>query len=325
MAQSKIEWTERVWNPVTGCTKVSQGCKNCYAERQALAHQQHPNPKIAHPYRNGFGVTLHPDRLHQPLHWRKPSRIFVNSMSDLFHQDVPDHFIAAVFGVMASCPQHTFQVLTKRPQRMLEWFQLIDRARPECRECQAEICRSEALHAIPNNKTDGGGWHPRLRSLLGYDTRWPLPNVWLGVSTENQETADQRIPQLLQTPAVVRFVSCEPLLGPVDLAGVSGGNDYLGDHWDRNVGPGIDWVIAGGESGPGARPMHLDWARSLRDQCAAARVPFFFKQWGEWAPIGTSGPHGPRKYDVESGCTRVGKTAAGNHLDGRKHLEFPTL
>ena len=312
MAQSKIEWTERVWNPVTGCTKVSQGCKNCYAERMA----KRLAGRCGYPADDPFRVTIHSDRLAQPLHWRKPSRVFVNSMSDLFHPDVPGGFIAAVFGIMAACPQHTFQVLTKRPARMKTWFEDLKSVGPANRCYPAETCRAHAM-----NKTLDS-----VRSkLTGYDTRWPLPNVWLGVSAENQETADQRIPLLLQAPAAVRFVSCEPLLGPVDLAGASGGNDYLGDHWDRNVGPGIDWVIAGGESGPGARPMHLDWARSLRDQCAAARVPFFFKQWGEWAPIGTSGPHGPRKYDVESGCTRVGKTAARNHLDGRKHLEFPTL
>ncbi len=315
MSKSKIEWTERVWNPVTGCTKVSQGCKNCYAERMA----KRLAGRCGYPADEPFRVTLHPDRLGQPLHWKKPSRIFVNSMSDLFHQDVPDEFIERVWAEMYSNAQHTFQVLTKRPERMLHWYR----------------------HSI--------------RASMSLE--FPPGNIWLGVSAENQETADQRIPLLLQTPAAVRFVSCEPLLGPVDLcewlcctacADTCGGTRKPAGlsvvaHCKN---PRLDWVIAGGESGPGARPMHPDWARGLRDQCAAARVPYFFKQWGEWRPPAegeeyntmNSGPRQARLVDQCGNihCTReasgpdavtmicVGKVGAGNCLDDRQHLEFPS-
>ncbi len=281
MSASKIQWTDRVWNPVTGCTKVSQGCKNCYAERQALSHQQHPNPKVAHAYRNGFGVTLHLERLAMPLRWRKPCRVFVNSMSDLFHDDIPDGFICRVFAAMANSPLHTFQVLTKRPERMQRF-------------CNRVV---------------------------------PTHNVWLGVSAEDQQTADQRIPLLLQTPAAMRFVSCEPLLGPVDLNSIGALIDK--QRFKLTLGEYLDWVIAGGESGPGARPAHPDWFRSLRDQCADSHVPFFFKQWGEWAPnclCDTRDAHRTTKRPEpgKPGCMfRCGKKRAGNHLDDRQHLEFP--
>jgi len=220
-----IEWTDETWNPVTGCTKVSPGCDHCYAERIT----------------NRFGgpgafdtVVLHPERLGKPLRWRKSRMVFVNSMSDLFHDDVPDEFIGRVWQVMGAASMHTFQVLTKRPGRM------------------ASLLNERILTHIP---------------VL---PNWPLPNVWLGTSVEDQKWADIRIPKLLDAPAAVRFLSCEPLLGPVDL------RIYPGS-W-------VDWVIVGGESGPGARPMHPDWARSLRDQCVAAEVPFFFKQWGGRIP-----------------------------------------
>lgn len=220
--RSQIEWTDATWNPTTGCTKVSQGCKHCYAER--IFHRPYPGRKFT-------DVRTHPDRLRQPLSWQRPRRIFVNSMSDLFHEDVPDEFIMQVFFIMAAAGRHTFQVLTKRPRRMLDWFAWFEACKP------------------------------------AYDRNDPYSNVWLGVSVENQEAADERIPLLRQTPAAVRFLSCEPLLGGMDIS------PYL-----RSV----DWVIAGGESGPGARPADLAWFRSLRDQCAAAGVPFFMKQmWGE--------------------------------------------
>ena len=264
---SKIEWTDETWNPVTGCTKVSPGCDHCYAER--ITERFHGPGSFAQ-------VRLHEDRLSLPLRWRKPRRVFVNSMSDLFHEDVPTTFIAAVFDVMARTPQHTYQVLTKR--------------------------------------------HARLRSLgrgATFGEGWPLPNVWLGVSVENQQWADIRIPALLETPAAVRFLSCEPLLGPVDLIGQGGdlvgaGIYALPDPPEHDDGEPVcidhgaeqcrrcrfvDWVIAGGESGPGARPMHPDWVRSLRDQCEGARVPFFFKQAGavlarEWGCTDRTG-HNP--------------------------------
>ena len=249
MSKTKIEWTDRVWNPVTGCTKVSQGCKNCYAETIA---------KRFWGDRLFSDVQCHPDRLSQPERWRKPAKVFVNSMSDLFHEQVSDHFIDHVFNIMAGC-DHTFQILTKRPERMMEYM-------------------------------------TRISQVAKIDYAWP--NVWLGVSVEDQATADERIPLLLQTPAAVRFVSCEPLLGPVDLnkkficpeCGGAGFEDSVYCSFctgAQAISPiyRLDWVICGGESGPHARPMHPDWASSLRDQCQAAGVPFFFKQWGTWLPV----------------------------------------
>jgi len=209
---SKIEWTDATWSPVTGCTKVSPGCTHCYAE--TLTERFHGKGSFA-------DVKLHHDRLDAPLHWRKPRRVFVNSMSDMFHDAVPDEFITAVFDVMRRTPQHTYQILTKR--------------------------------------------HGRMRVLMR--TAVPLPNVWLGASVEDQKRADLRIPALLDTPAAVRFLSCEPLLGPVDLRQAA-----------------VNWVIIGGESGPGARPMDLDWARFLIRQCRDAGTAVFVKQLGSvWA------------------------------------------
>ena len=212
-AHSSIEWTESTWNPVTGCTKVSPGCAHCYAERIALRLQAmgHPN------YVNGFKVTIHEHMLALPLRWKKPQMIFVNSMSDLFHEDVPLEFIQKVFDVMRRASWHIFQVLTKRSQRLLELNPEID---------------------------------------------WP-PNVWMGVSVENQDYIF-RIEHLRQTNAHLKFLSLEPLLGPLPNLDLRG----------------IDWVIVGGESGPGARPIKEEWVIDIRDQCRAANIPFFFKQWG---------------------------------------------
>ena len=280
--KSKIEWTDMTWNPVTGCTKVSQGCKNCYAERLF------PRP---YPGRLFTEVRCHPERLEAPLHWRNPRKIFVNSMSDLFHEDVPDEFIDQVFAVMCRCcPRfdnqgryaHIFQVLTKRPKRMRDYMTDQSRIKRVFVACaETPLCGRTA------------------------PPPWPLPNVWLGVSVEDQATADERIPLLLQTPAAVRFISAEPLLGPVTLpfnareswcpickAVVPDeiGKDHesmhgveIGLYYDpaRHCASPYDlihWVIAGGESGPKARPSHPDWLRSLRDQCAAAGVAFFMKQ-----------------------------------------------
>lgn len=279
---SKIEWTEATWNPVTGCTKVSPGCDNCYAETFAERWRGIPG----HHFEQGFDVVLRPERLNQPLRWRRPRRVFVNSMSDLFHEKIPDRFIAEVFGVMAAAPRHAFQVLTKRHGRM--------------RSLVASEGFREAVY-LSNNLDQG--------------EHWPLPNVWLGVSVEDQKWADIRIPALLDTPAAVRWLSCEPLLGPVDLTEVAPGKVYANRGFVALVGePRIDWVVVGGESGRGARRMKCDWARSLRDQCTAAGVPFFFKQWGEWLPVVTpSGEH----YE------RVGKKCAGRALDGRIWDEYP--
>lgn len=223
---SSIEWTDATWNPVTGCTEVSPGCDNCYARTFAERWRGIPD----HPYEQGFDLRLWPDRLEQPSRWGKPRLIFVNSMSDLFHQRVPDDYIATVFDAMRQAPQHRFQVLTKRPGRM------------------ASVVK-------------------RIQPI-------PLPHVWLGTSIETDGYM-WRIDKLRATPSAVRFLSLEPLLGPIpnlDLRGVG-------------------WVIVGGESGHGARPMDLDWARDIRDQCAAADVPFFFKQTGTVAArdLGLSG------------------------------------
>ncbi|MBZ5647774.1 MAG: phage Gp37/Gp68 family protein [Acidobacteriia bacterium] len=236
--QSTIEWTDATWNPVRGCTKISPGCKNCYAERFAERFRS----VKGHPYEFGFDLRLVPEKLKEPLKWRTPRRIFVNSMSDLFHEGVPDSYVRQVADVMVSANWHTYQVLTKRAKRLFE--QLNGPLR--------DVARSQ--------------------------------HIWWGVSVENRMHGLPRIDLLKDTPAQVRFLSIEPLLedlGRIDL---------------RDIG----WVIVGGESGPGARPMKCEWVRSLRDQCAGAGVPFFFKQWG-----------GTRK------------KLAGRRLDGRTHDDFP--
>lgn len=333
-ARSDIEWTDATWNPVTGCTKVSAGCKHCYAER--IFHRPYPG-------RNFTDVRCHPERLDQPLRWRKPRRIFVNSMSDLFHEDVADDFIDRVFAVMALAHQHTFQVLTKRPQRMLQYVD--DEPHERITDLILEI--------------DPDAWHKHRYNVFDADfdedgavdmiTAWcPPNNVWFGVSVEDQPTADDRIPLLLQTPASVRFLSCEPLLGPINLDGIVSRTPPDRPGYDlafsalrtgHFVPSKIDWVIVGGESGPNARPMHPDWARSVRDQCQAAGVPFFFKQWGEWVPdiAGMAIYHdgstkrgrayGDPKQPADPDrayVMRVGKKVAGRALDGRTWDEYPT-
>jgi protein gp37 len=237
--RSLIEWTEATWNPVTGCTQVSPGCAHCYAKTFAERFEGVPG----HAYEVGFALTLRPERLRQPLEWKRPRLIFVNSMSDLFHENVPEDYIRRVFDVMGEACWHTFQILTKRADRL------------------ASLA-------------------PRLD--------WP-ENVWMGVSVESQRWTS-RIDYLRHVQAAVRFLSCEPLLGPL--------------HLDLS---GIDWVIVGGESGPGARPMRLEWARSVREQCLAAGVPFFFKQWGAFDEDGV----------------RRGKGATGRTLDGDLWNQLP--
>lgn len=325
--KTKIEWTDATWNPVTGCTKVSEGCDHCYAE--TIAHRFAGTPA----YPNGFDVTLRPERLDQPLRWTRPRRVFVNSMSDLFHKDVPDEYIARVFAVMALAPWHTFQVLTKRPGRM-----------------RSLLAADTFMRQVATAARDVWNGRPLLRELLGWmwDTvglrpkTWPLPNVWLGTSVENQKWSDVRIPLLMQTPAAVRFISAEPLLGPVKLTHLHSHcptHDFAGGFCSGPCPDRVwpDWVIVGGESGPGARPMHPDWARNLRDQCTGAGIAFLFKQWGEWAPIpdnaealfarercnvaadgGTAGPGNPG-----TPMGRVGKKAAGRELDGRTWDQYP--
>jgi len=231
--RSNIEWTESTWNPVTGCTKISQGCKNCYAERMAKRLHAMGSER----YRNKFAVTLHPDLVEMPKRWRAPRLVFVNSMSDLFHPEIPTDYISRVFRTMVECPQHTFQVLTKRSDRL-----------------------AELAPALP----------------------W-AENIWIGTSVENRRVIG-RVAELVSVPAAVRFLSCEPLIGPLDNLPLRG----------------IRWVIVGGESGPRARPMQAEWALSVLRQCRAAGVPFFFKQWG-----------GPRK------------DLTGRRLNGREYDEMP--
>jgi protein gp37 len=262
-ARTRIEWTEATWNPVTGCQKISEGCDHCYAETFAERWRGTPG----HPFEQGFDVRLWPQRLTLPLRWRKPRKVFVNSMSDLFIDDVGDDFVAKVFAVMVAAPQHTFQVLTKRHGRM------------------RSLLSNEAFWLAVADEL-GRLWAMTPPAPL----RCAPPWIWLGVSTETQRWADIRIAALLDTPAVVRFISAEPLLGPI----------RLDPHWlDRAPdldsalpasrhghpeGRSLNWVIVGGESGPKHRPVDLDWVRSLRDQCVVTRTAFFFKQVGGRSP-----------------------------------------
>lgn len=272
-----ISWTDETWNCVTGCSRVSGGCVNCYAA--ALA------PRLAAMGQKGYtnlswtkanapeNVFLHPDRLEKPLRWKKPRRVFVNSMSDLFHERIPDEFIDRVFAVMALAPRHTFQILTKRPQRMAEYLG---------RERHQWVMIEGQAQNIVEERT---GRDPSMLSV-----KLPLPNVWCGTSVEDQRAADERIPPLLRTPAAVRFLSCEPLLDHVSLVDIEhpGGNDpydalgHPDPAFDSHIKPelhgGIQWVIAGGESGPNHRLLDHAWMRLLRDQCQAAGVAFFAKQ-----------------------------------------------
>lgn len=254
-----IQWTDRVWNPVSGCTKVSKGCQHCYAERQA----DRKLPKGGFTDRPFTEVRCHPNRLDIPMHWKKPQRVFVNSMSDLFHEDVPDEFIDQVFAVMALCPQQTFQVLTKRPERMRQY--LSHTTGPDNVLTRVVHAAQGIEMARGQHKPDGPGW--------------PYRNVWLGVSVEDQATADERIPQLLETPAALRWVSYEPALGPVDFTG-SHWWDHRYQWWPKLFNKPLDWIVVGGESGPGARTFDVAWARSTVEQCKAAGVPVFVKQLG---------------------------------------------
>ena len=282
---TSIEWTDETWNPVTGCSHVSDGCRNCYAEDIAKRFSGTGSFPVFKPWtapNAAHNVVLHPERLGAPLHWRKPRRVFVNSMSDLFHELVPEEFIDRVFAVMALSPQHTYQVLTKRPERMLAYF-----------AWDREAAVSDVLYASK--------WpmKPEVFIAAGRDRvqgGWPLPNVWLGVSAEDQRTADERIPVLLDTPATIRFVSAEPLLGPIDL--------------ERY--PSLDWVIAGGESGHGARPCNTAWIQSIIEQCRAAGTAVFVKQLG-------SAPAYPR----EANGGRVGHYVGLHDRKGGDPAEWP--
>lgn len=461
MSDTKIEWTDETWNPTRGCRRVSEGCRNCYAERMAT-RQSNPGGKYEGLVRDGRWtgkVVLDWVKLLEPLTWKKPKFVFVDSMSDLFHEDIPDDFIDRVFAVMALTPHITYQILTKRPERAVEWF-TSDRGHPGV-DTETQVY----LHAehIGRQRWPGFAWDSRGSDPTRYEAddlvafnlknrrawvRWPLPNVWVGVSVEHQDAADERIPLLQRIPAAVRFLSVEPLLGPVSIrrylrpqvapwavgqppatwdavtwprwvpedvreqvVGFWGPKchrrpaDYEGNGLDRynlapafgqrvtmpktqdesatgryvhawnNMGRVVDdegkvhvvschltgpnpaprptqsirWVIVGGESGHGARPMHPDWTRTLRDECYFAGVDFFFKQWGAWREPregetfntldGRNG-HPPAYLIDRAGavhCTRevagegavavirTSKKEAGRELDGKVYDEKPEV
>lgn len=358
--KTTIEWTDKTWNPVTGCTKVSRGCKNCYAER--LFPRVYSKDVVAIRPLDGGGenggerprqftdIRLHEDRLKQPMKWREPSRIFVNSMSDLFHEGVPNEFVDQVFAIMALCPLHTFQVLTKRPERMRDYMaRLVDGGRR-----LGSALAALGIDGVVNRIMLASAFGVPSISRRGEPPYSPSPNVWLGVSCEDQETADERIPLLLQTPAAVRFISAEPLLGAIDLREHlwTTTGDFRTHHGKRQIklvkrDVTLDWVIAGGESGPNARPMHPSWARTLRDQCRDAGVAYFFKQWGAWEIASTeNGHHWSVMPDTDIRATWVGvngktynpsapdgldcyamarvvKKKSGHALDGEVIQEYP--
>lgn len=342
MGDSKIEWTEKTWNPTVGCEYVSEGCRGCYAAREAFGRlSKNPDyaglavrPSPGELPRFTGELRMLPDRLKQPLSWRKPCRVFVNSMSDLFHPDVLKMvyeptgrpFLAELFAVMAQAQRHTFQILTKRPKLMAMVF-------------------GSAQFRLDVNAMLLRDGYPVMRGGMDDPSfRWPK-NIWCGTSVEDQKTADFRIPQLLQVSAATRFLSIEPLLGPVTLKEWFGYNDPNDDGAYAARGADdqeIHWVIVGGESGPQARPMHPDWVREIRDECVDAGVPYFFKQWGEWAPLtgyetmgdnriamdpdGRSRPLRdalPGPDTVRMG--RLGKKNAGRELDGCTWDEYPEV
>lgn len=395
--KTKIEWADATWNPLVGCSVVSPGCTHCYAMRDAWRIQH--NPKTKHyagltekvngnPVWTGE-VRMVQEVLDRPLSWRRPRRVFVNSMGDLFHERVPDEWIDEIWARMALASTHQFLVLTKRADRMHRYFHPgPDTAMCDLPEARVGLRAFEIAKARGENVSD---------PYWDVWWEWPLRNIWLGVSAEDQTRANERIPRLLDTPAAVRFVSAEPLLGPVDLTRIvppsahsygiinalsgrqakpwampsdeprpyDGNRPFSSQELAMAAGiePGpvfldgrrLDWIIVGGESGPRARPMHPDWARSLRDQCNGDRTAFFFKQWGEWKPWSLDAAVKARKrgrymlpdgsnpleplVDRDSMDTKsvieamqtpgldymaaVGKKAAGRYLDGRVWEEFP--
>jgi len=363
--KSNIEWTDATWNPIRGCSRVSEGCRGCYAERVAarFADDEQAYAGLAHYVKRQDGTRearwtgelTFGHNLDQPLTWRRPRHIFVNSMSDLFHEKLSIDEIATVFAICVAAHHlngHILQILTKRSVRL---FGILHK--PEFWE---QVNIEAGLHVMEGTDPLARRSDDARATLEEYGPDNPPPGIWLGVSVENQEAADDRIPDLLGTPAAKRFISAEPLLGTIDLDSSLGGTQWIGGqrgcegthcgagtpdcpkephhHHDERCNRGLDWVIVGGESGPKARPMHPDWARTLRDQCQAAGVPFFFKQWGEWARLTSDiiGPNGSvktsprgsvnwRAYQPDSigGMFRVGKKAAGRLLDGRTWDEVP--
>jgi len=352
--KSKIEWTDASWTPIrarnktTGkvgwhCEHATPGCEGCYAE--SMNKRLGTGLPFKPGHRKDIEIFLDEEMLLQPLRWKKPRTIFVCSMTDLFADFVPDEWIDRVFAVMALCPQHTFQVLTKRAEGMQTYVANMFRSTEAprgfvCPPWSALLNRVERRW-IDQNPDYMTTIRPLLlKALVGRTLPvGPLPNIWFGTSAEDQRRYDERREALENTPAAVRFWSLEPLLGPIDLK--------LGE-FGEEANP--DWIIAGGESGIGARPMHPDWARSIRDQCEAAGVPFFFKQWGEWAP-GECGKHpmtrtertaewfGDRWHfgsvtpetsegmhiDDEPELYRFGKSRSFRMLDGREHNEMPEV
>lgn len=315
-SKTGIEWTDSTWNPILGCSRVSAGCRNCYAENIAARFRTNKAGKetvysgltqIVNGHPQWTGKIVETKQILTPLRWRSPRRIFVNSMSDLFHENVTDEQRDRIFAVMALCPQHAFQVLTKRPERILEYFHA-------GRFDQIRIAASFIAGGMQNE------WS------------WPLPNIWLGVSVENQQTADQRRESMRQLAEAGWFtwVSSEPRLGPIDWIG-----------WEF-----LRWMVTGGESGKSARPMHPDWPREDLQWCQDHNIPFFFKQWGEWAPYNSllDGDYTHKKFICFDGrvlnfgepnpdgldmgdwaqIARRGKKAAGHLLYGKAHQEFPT-
>lgn len=341
MADTSIEWTDKTWNPTRGCKRVSPGCKNCYAERMALRFSGPGQPYEGLVVMTSQGpkwtgkVIEVPSMLDAPLHWKKPQRIFVDSMSDLFEEQVSDAFIDKVFAVMALCPQHTFQILTKRPERMQQYLNAWPSGAGRVHHVFS------AVHARLNEEAGKTGWNssdPEFARAQEAVKVWPLPNVWLGASAEDQERLDERLPELIQAPAAVRFISAEPLLGPLKidrrfLVPIQG----TSQHGQRF----IDWVITGFESGPKARPGHPRWLLWLRNQCDAAGVAFLHKQNGEFAEADMRNCGAKQHRFIELDGTdstdwtidrhstttvhlvRVGKKASGRLLDGRTHDGFP--
>ncbi|BBK37745.1 hypothetical protein STAQ_28230 [Allostella sp. ATCC 35155] len=369
MTVSKIEWTDRSdWNPIRGCTRVSPGCGGpgkhggCYAEAIAARFSDPGQPFHGFAERTSSGprwtgkVEVQWDRLTAPLGWRKPARIFASSMADWFHEALPAAEIASLFAVAVAAVHlrgHTIQILTKRADRMREIL--------ESEAFWGQVNAEAGMHVMERTDPLDRRWGDARATLEEYGPGKPPPGIWLGVSAEDQRRYDERRPQLEATPAAVRFWSLEPLLGGLDLGLADddecycdfAGRGFFGSFDRRHAAPcpkagQPDWVIAGGESGPRARPVHPDWARSIRDQCAAAGVPFFFKQWGEWAPgeacgapptrteqtttwwnegwhFGTQTPADGRNGhgDDEPDLYRVGKRRAGRTLDGRTHDGMP--
>lgn len=328
-AKTNIAWTDATWNPTTGCSHVSAGCSGCYAERMAprlhAMGQTDAYTTLPWTAQNAKeNVFLHPDRLQLPMSWKKPKRIFVNSMSDVFHERIPVEFIVKIFQTMANCPQHIFQILTKRPERMQKilsdesfWQQI-----------------PHVLGKPPVMNARGFYYKPECYNPMDFKA---LKNVHLGTSAEDERWYQERWPYVVNTPAFVRWLSLEPLLGPIELS-IGRFNQ-------------IDWVVVGGESGPRARPMNPAWARALRDECQMRRIPFHFKQWGEWAPMSEERegyiraeapddmvdrvifPNGAHMFVIINGNNgidatlihRYGKMAAGRELDGRTWDEWPDM